>query len=141
LRQIVLPVGQQAAGTDRTVTAAFCDIAVVRTETYGRFVRFKNGWDVSRWSTLWTNFDHNHDRKSGKSLTLNASFISNLSHHHSSMHDPPPMCVLVNITLQSKHPNILSIYLQSLTYPQCSRKAASRRQFIQRPGGAFDCDE
>jgi hypothetical protein len=141
LHQIVLQTGQQASETDRTVKEAFGDIAIVRTEIYRRFRRFKNGWDVSRWSAFWTNSDHNHDQKSGKSLTLNASFIMNLFHHHSSMHDSPPMCVLVNITLKSEHPNILSICLQSLTYPQCSRKAAFRSQFIQRPGGAFDCDE
>jgi hypothetical protein len=117
------------------------DIAILRTETYERFMRFKNGCDVSRWSTFWTTLDHNHDRKSGKSLTLDASFTRNLFRQHRSTHDPPHMCELVNITLKSEHPNILFTCLQSLTYPQYSRKAASRSQFIQRPGGAFDCVE
>jgi hypothetical protein len=129
-----------ASETDRTVTEAFGGIAIVQTETYEWVRCFKNGWDVSRWSAFWTTSDHNHDRKRGKRLTLNASFITNMSHQHRIMHDPHPRCVLVNITLQSEHPNILSICLQSLTYPQCSRKAAFRRQFIQRPGGVFDCD-
>jgi hypothetical protein len=52
LHQILLQTEQQASETQRTVKEAFGDIAIVRTETYGRFMRFKNGWDVSRWSTF-----------------------------------------------------------------------------------------